>query len=86
MRVYPIQFENESFKLYHNSEEWVLHDGEKVVTWSKEAGALFDLYGKEGATKLYGEIVNITEFGKGDHAKDDSVPQEVLALSKEFSD
>lgn len=86
MRVYPIQFNNESFTLYHNSEEWVLHDGEKVVTWSAEAGALFDLYGKEGATKLYGEIVNVTEFGKGDHTEDENVPQEVLTLAEKFSD
>ncbi len=86
MRVYPIQFKDESFKLYHNSEEWVLHNGEKVVTWSNEASILFDLYGKEGATKLYGEIVSITEFGKGDVVEDETLPQEVLTLAEKFSD
>lgn len=86
MRVHPIQFNNESFKLYHNSEEWVLYDGKKVIAWSTEAGVLFDLYGKEGATKLYGEIVNVTEFGKGDHTESENVPKEVLILAEKFSD
>lgn len=87
MRVYPIHFNDEKLTLYHNSEEWVLCSNDnKIITWSSEAGTLFDLYGKEAATRLYGEIVTITEFGKGDQIDDQKIPPDVQHLAKNFSD
>ena len=86
MRIYDLNFHNENLTLYHNSEEWVLHNGEKVVTWSSEAGSLLDLYGKEAGTQLYREIVTITEFGKGHVIEEERLPDEVRKLAEKFSD
>ena len=86
MRKHQLVFNEELLTLYHNSEEWVLWNGTKVINWSSQAGELFDLYGREDGNRLYGEIVNATEFGKGPLVSEEEVPREVLELAEKFSE
>jgi hypothetical protein len=86
MRQYQLTYNEEDLTLYHNSEEWVLHDGKKVITWSGNSGELFELYGKEAAIELYRDIVNVTEMGKGAILELEQIPKDVLLLSEKFSE